>query len=100
MNLFRNLKKISSIILLLASQNVSSGIGSFINDISLALDKQLSEKGVRPYIIPMDQGRLISREKFQEIDVGLSKEQVIYLLGKPSISSPFLNNQWSYIYCY
>ena len=98
MNLFRNLKKISSIIILLASQDVSSGIGSFINDISLALDKQLSEKGVRPYIIPMDQGRLISHEKFQEMDVGLSKEQVIYLLGKPSISSPFLDNQWNYIY--
>ena len=98
MTLFRNFKKTLSIIILLASQDVSSGIGSFINDISLALDKQLSEKGVRPYIIPMDQGRLISHEKFQEIDVGLSKEQIIYLLGKPSISSPFLDNQWNYIY--
>ena len=56
MNPFRNFKKISSIILLLASQDVSSGVGSFINDISLALDKQLSEKVVRPYINPMDQG--------------------------------------------
>ena len=98
MNLFRNLKKISLIILLLASQDVSSGIESFIDDISLALDKQLSEKGIKPYIIPMDQGRLLSHEKFQKIDVGLSKEQVIYLLGKPSITSPFLDNQWNYIY--
>ena len=95
MNLFRNLKKISSIIILLASQDVSSGIGSFINDISLALDKQLSEKGIKPYIIPMDQGRLLEHEKFQQIDVGLSKEQVIYLLGKPSLTSPFLDNQWN-----
>jgi len=98
MNLLRNFKKISSIILLLLSQNVSSGTASFIDYISLALDKQLSERGIKPYIIPMDQGRLISHEKFQEIDVGLSKEQVIYLIGKPSISSPFLNNQWNYIY--
>ena len=98
MNLFRNLKKISLIIFLLASQDVSSGITSFIDGISLALDKQLSEKGIKPYIIPMDQGRLLSHEKFQKIDVGLSKEQVIYLLGKPSITSPFLDNQWNYIY--
>ena len=98
MNLFRNFKKISSIILLLASQDVSSGIASFIDGISLSVDKQLSENGIKPYIIPMDQGRLISHEKFEKLDVGLSKEQVIYLLGKPSISSPFLDNQWNYIY--
>ena len=98
MNLFRNFKKILSIILLLASQNVSSGIESLIDDISFALDKQLSEKGIKPYIIPMDQGRLLSHEKFQKIDVGLSKEQVIYLLGKPSVKSPFLDDQWNYIY--
>ena len=73
MNLLRKFKKISSIILLLVSQNVSSGIASFIDDISLAVDKQLSDRGIKPYIIPMDQGRLISHEKFQEIDVGLSK---------------------------
>ena len=98
MHLFRNLKKISSIILLLASQDASSGIASIIDGISLSIDKQLSENGIKPFIIPMDQGRLINREKFEKIDVGLSKEQVIYLLGKPSISSPFLDNQWNYIY--
>ena len=46
----------------------------------------------------MDQGRLLEHEKFQQIDVGLSKKQVIYLLGKPSLTSPFLDNQWNYIY--
>ena len=69
-----------------------------MDDISSAVDKQLSDRGIKPYIIPMDQGRLVSHEKFQEIDVGLSKEQVIYLLGKPSISSPFIDNQWDYVY--
>ena len=98
MNQFRDFKKILLIIILFASQNVSSGIVSFFDDISLAVDKQLSEKGIKPYIIPVDQGRLINHEKFQKIDVGLSKEQVIYLLGKPSISSPFLDNQWNYVY--
>ena len=98
MNLFTNFKKISLLIILLASQDVSSGILSFMDDISSAVDKQLSDRGIKPYIIPMDQGRLVSHEKFQEIDVGLSKEQVIYLLGKPSISSPFIDNQWDYVY--
>ena len=98
MNLFTNFKKISLLIILLASQDVSSGILSFMDDISSAVDKQLSDRGIKPYIIPMDQGRLVSHEKFQKIDVGLSKEQVTYLLGKPSISSPFIDNQWDYVY--
>tara|TARA_Y100000389_G_scaffold82996_1_gene79560 strand:+ start:482 stop:3130 length:2649 start_codon:yes stop_codon:yes gene_type:complete len=83
---------------MLASQDVSSGLTNFIDGISSAVDKQLSERGIKPYIIPMDQGRLLDYEKFQQIDVGLSKEQVIYLLGKPSLLSPFLDNQWNYVY--
>ena len=86
------------IILLLASQDALSGLENFIDDISSIVDKKLSEKGIKSYIIPMDQGRLLDHERFKKIDVGLSREQVIYLIGKPSLSSPFLNDQWNYIY--
>ena len=75
MNLFRNFKKIACITLLIASQDANSGLGSFIDGISTALDKQLSENGIKPYIIPMDQGRLINHEGFIKVDVGLSKER-------------------------
>ena len=98
MDLTRSFKKISLIILLLASQDASSSLASFMDGISSAVDKKLSEKGIKPYIIPMDQGRLIEHDSFKKIDVGLSKEQVIYLLGKPSLSSPFLKDKWNYIY--
>ncbi|OUW81652.1 MAG: hypothetical protein CBD82_03350 [Gammaproteobacteria bacterium TMED222] len=98
MNLFSNFKQISLIILLLASQDATSGIVNFIDSLSSAVEEKLSEKGIKPYIIPLHQGRLINNEEFQKIDVGLSKEQVIYLLGKPPLESPFLENQWNYIY--
>jgi outer membrane protein assembly factor BamE (lipoprotein component of BamABCDE complex) len=98
MNLFGNFKKISLIILILASQDAISGIANYLDGISSAVEKKLSENGVKPYIIPLDQGRLIDNERFQKIDTGLSKEQVIYLLGKPSLESPFIDNQWNYIY--
>ena len=98
MNLFSNFKQISLIILLLASQDATSGIVNFIDSLSSAVEEKLSEKGIKPYIIPLHQGRLIDNEEFQKIDVGLSKEQVIYLLGKPPLESPFLENQWNYIY--
>ena len=62
------------------------------------VDEKLSEKGIKPYIIPLDQGRLLDSERFKKIDVGLTKEQIIYLIGKPPLESPFLENQWNYIY--
>jgi LPS-assembly protein len=98
MNLFRNFKKIILIILLLASQNAISGITSLIDGISSAVSEKLSEKGIKPYIIPLDQGRMLDSERFEEIDVGLTKEQIIYLIGKPPLESPFIENQWNYIY--
>ena len=98
MNLFRNFKKIILIILLLASQDAISGITSLFDGISSALDEKLSQKGIKPYIIPLDQGRLLDSERFKKIDVGLTKEQIIYLIGKPLLESPFLENQWNYIY--
>ncbi len=98
MNLLSNFKQISLIILLLASQDLVAGIANFIDGISSTVDEKLSEKGIKPYIIPLDQGRLIDKERFQKINVGLTKEQVIYLLGKPPIESPFLDNQWNYVY--
>ena len=98
MNLFRNFKKIILIILLLASQDAISGITSLFDGISSAIDEKLSQKGIKPYIIPLDQGRLLDSERFKKIDVGLTKEQIIYLIGKPPLESPFLENQWNYIY--
>ena len=98
MNLFRNFKKVILIILLLASQDAISGITSLFDGISSALDEKLSQKGIKPYIIPLDQGRLLDSERFNKIDVGLTKEQIIYLIGKPLLESPFLENQWNYIY--
>ena len=85
MNLFRNLKQISFIILLLGSQDVTSGISDLLDGISSAVDKKLSENGIKAYIIPLDQGRLIESERLQKIDVGLTKEQIIYLIGKPPL---------------
>ena len=98
MNLLHNFKQFLFIILLLASQDGISGIASFIDGISTAVDKKLTETGINPYIIPLDQGRLVDNESFKKIDVGLTKEQVVYLLGKPSLESPFIDNQWSYVY--
>tara|TARA_B100000242_G_scaffold205544_1_gene149120 strand:- start:2688 stop:5306 length:2619 start_codon:yes stop_codon:yes gene_type:complete len=69
----------------------------FVSGIQKSVQETLSIGKIEPYIIPLEQGRLVEEKKFRQLDIGLSREQVKYLLGKPS-SSPFNNDHWNYYY--
>lgn len=91
-------KILSFLIFALASIDASASINNFLERISSSLEKTLSNFDVKPFVISIEQGQLIDSESLNKIDAGLSKEQVLYLLGKPSTSSPFLSDQWNYLY--
>ena len=97
MILNNHLKSTLAIISLAITSSVQSGVMDFVSDIQQELRSTLANYEIKPYIIPLEQGRLIEDENFQRLDIGLSREQVKYLLGKPS-SSPFNNNHWNYYY--
>ncbi len=84
-------------VIVLNSHSVYSGPGDFFSGISSKIQNTLSENYIKPYIIPLEQGQLIKEENFTRLDVGLSRDQVKYLLGQPT-SSPFNNNEWNYYY--
>ena len=98
MTVLSHFKKLFIIIFALISLDVNSGVFDFVDDVSNSVKDALSDRGIRPYIIPLDQGRLIDKQSFDKLDIGLSKQQVEYLLGRPSVASPFKNNQWDYVY--
>ena len=50
------------------------------------------------YKIPMNQGSLLSQENLERVKPGLTREQVEFLLGSPSISDAFHADRWDYIY--
>ena len=52
----------------------------------------------KPYKIPFDQGHLIEKNKIEQLKTGLTKEQVIFLLGTPSITDVFHQDRWDYVY--
>ena len=52
----------------------------------------------KPYKTPMKQGNQITIENIDKLAPGLSKEQVKFLLGTPSIVDVFHENRWDYIY--
>jgi outer membrane protein assembly factor BamE len=45
----------------------------------------------------VQQGSVLTRFKINQLKTGMSKTQVQNLIGSPSITDPFHNNQWDYI---
>ena len=83
-----NRKILPLLIFALASVDASASIDSFFDAISSPIEKTFSQLNLKPYKISIEQGQLINEEKLNKIDAGLSKNQVLYLLGKPSNINP------------
>ncbi|HJU26631.1 MAG TPA: outer membrane protein assembly factor BamE [Rhodanobacteraceae bacterium] len=45
----------------------------------------------------VQQGNLLDGRSVQQLKPGMSKQQVLALLGSPSVSSPFSQNRWDYV---
>ncbi|MDI9347173.1 MAG: outer membrane protein assembly factor BamE [Methylacidiphilales bacterium] len=50
------------------------------------------------YVIPIQQGNVIYEPDVTKIKVGMSKLEVISVLGEPAITHFFNKNNWTYIY--
>ena len=44
------------------------------------------------------QGNLIKEEDLAQLEIGMTKNQVRFLLGTPMIDDPFTRERWDYIY--
>ena len=45
----------------------------------------------------MPQGNLLGAKNVEQLKPGMSKQQVLALLGTPSVTSPFDQNRWDYV---
>jgi len=50
------------------------------------------------YRASISQGNLIKEEDLVQLEVGMTKNQVRFLLGTPMIDDPFDKERWDYIY--
>ena len=48
------------------------------------------------YKQPIYQGNLLEKANVDQLQTGMSKQQVLLLLGTPSISDPFHQDRWDY----
>ncbi len=64
----------------------------------LVLTLALNACFIRPYKFDLEQGNLISADKIAEVEVGMSEEQVKYVLGTPMLQDVFHTYRWDYVY--
>ncbi|AGO15867.1 outer membrane protein assembly factor BamE [Glaesserella parasuis] len=50
------------------------------------------------YRIDVPQGNYLEQEKIDQLQVGMNKEQVQYLLGTPMLRDSFAQDRWDYVF--
>lgn len=46
------------------------------------------------------QGNLVTEEMIEQLQIGMSSQQVLFLMGEPLVQSQFHRNRWDYTYYY
>lgn len=52
------------------------------------------------YRMDIPQGNRIDAALIEKLEIGMTKNQVRFLLGTPSIQDPYRPDQWHYVYFY
>ena len=50
------------------------------------------------YVAPVSQGNLLDQDDVDQVEVGMTRSQVRFLLGTPMVDDPFHANRWDYVY--
>ncbi|HMH67904.1 MAG TPA: outer membrane protein assembly factor BamE [Pinirhizobacter sp.] len=49
------------------------------------------------YVPDVQQGNLLDKKTVEQLQPGMTKRQVLVLMGSPSVNSPFYQNRWDYV---
>ncbi|MDP2851969.1 MAG: outer membrane protein assembly factor BamE [Gallionella sp.] len=64
----------------------------------LASCSYISSPVLSPYKMDIRQGNYVTPEMREKLKLGMSRQQVRYVLGTPMVSDAFHGNRWDYIY--
>ena len=53
---------------------------------------------IKPYRIEIQQGNYISQEMLAQLKLGMTRDQVRYVLGTPLVTDIFHADRWDYVY--
>lgn len=52
----------------------------------------------RPHRIDIYQGNVIEQEAVEQLQIGMTRRQVAFLMGTPLLEDPFRADRWDYVY--
>lgn len=50
------------------------------------------------YVAPISQGNVLDQEDVDQVETGMTRGQIRFLLGTPMIDDPFHEGRWDYVY--
>ena len=53
---------------------------------------------IRPHKATINQGNLVNKKDFERLELGMTREQVEFLIGRPILIEPFEADHWEYVY--
>lgn len=53
---------------------------------------------LRPYRMNIQQGNFLEAEDIDQIEVGMTRNQVRFLIGTPMVADPFNVERWDYVF--
>ncbi len=52
------------------------------------------------YKIPIAQGNIITQEMIDQLEPGMTRRQVVFVMGTPLVRDPYNQNRWDYVFNY
>lgn len=68
--------------------------------INIGICVALAVSGCSIHRVDVQQGNVLEKEELDKLKKGMSKKQVMFLLGTPLLQDAFQTNRWDYIYTY
>ncbi len=68
--------------------------------LSLAAVALLLAACMRTYKLDIQQGNVVSQKQISQLQRGMTKREVRYVLGTPLVTDPFHDHRWDYYYSY
>lgn len=56
--------------------------------------------GCSVYKVDVQQGNTLEADQVQQLRTGMTKQQVLFLLGTPLVQDPFHQQRWDYVYSF
>jgi len=68
--------------------------------IALPLLILLLSAGCSIHKVDIQQGNIVSQEMMSQLKVGMQRNEIIHLMGRPMIVDPFRQNRWDYVHTF